>query len=54
MQQKQHITREGLLEIVKLKVSLNLGLSDSLKLAFPNICGTPPPQVVEQKIPHSQ
>jgi hypothetical protein len=23
-------------------------------LAFPNICGTPPPQVVEQKIPHSQ
>ena len=28
---------EGLMEIVAIKASLNLGLSDELKSAFPNI-----------------
>jgi len=55
MQQKQHLTPEGLLEIVKLKASLNLGLTDTLKLAFPEIrVETPRPLVTDQKIPHSQ
>jgi hypothetical protein len=34
---KEHLTKEGLLKIVSLKASLNLGLSESLKAAFPNI-----------------
>lgn len=55
MQQKQHLTPEGLLEIVKLKASLNLGLTDTLKLAFPEVrVEIPRPIVTDQKIPHSQ
>jgi len=34
---KEHLKLEGLLKIVSLKASLNLGLSDKLKAAFPNI-----------------
>lgn len=34
---KQHLTHEGLLKIVSLKASINLGLSNTLKVAFPNI-----------------
>lgn len=33
---KEHLTFEGLQEIVNLKASLNLGLSDKLKEAFPD------------------
>ena len=35
--QKEHLTNEGLLKIVAIKASMNLGLSDDLKVAFPNI-----------------
>ncbi len=55
MKQKQHLTQEGLLNIVKLRASsraqrgspartfgtaqdLNLGLTDVLKSAFPDMC----------------
>jgi hypothetical protein len=31
-----HLTKDGLLKLVSLKSSLNLGLSDNLKKAFPN------------------
>jgi len=34
---KKHLTKDGLLKIVSLKASLNLGLSKQLKAAFPNI-----------------
>ncbi len=34
---KDHLTEEGLRQIVALKASLNKGLSDELKSAFPNI-----------------
>jgi hypothetical protein len=37
MQQKEHLTIEGLQEIINLKAGLNLGLSDVLKAAFPNV-----------------
>jgi hypothetical protein len=37
MQQKEHLTLEGLKKIVALKASLNLGLSDQLKEAFPGV-----------------
>ena len=33
---KGHLTEKGLLEIVRIKSILNLGLSDKLKTAFPN------------------
>lgn len=33
---KEHLSQEGLLKLVGIKASLNLGLSASLKEAFPN------------------
>ena len=36
MQLKQHFTFEGLEKIVSIRASLNWGLSDNLKAAFPN------------------
>jgi len=37
MSRKEHLTIEGLHKIVAIKASLNLGLSDKLKVAFPNV-----------------
>ena len=41
MSRKEHLTIEGLHKIVdasrSIKASLNLGLSDKLKVAFPNV-----------------
>lgn len=34
MKDKKHLTVEGLDEIVRIKASLNLGLSDEIKTAF--------------------
>ena len=34
---KEHLTIEGLQKIVAIRASLNLGLSDELKVAFTNI-----------------
>lgn len=34
---KEHLTEEGLVKLVNLKASLNLGLSDELKEFFPNV-----------------
>jgi hypothetical protein len=36
MNRKEHLTSEGLQEIINLKASMNLGLSDELKVVFPN------------------
>jgi hypothetical protein len=33
---KEHLTKEGILKIVSLKASLNRGLSEQLKVAFPD------------------
>lgn len=41
MEQGEHLTKEGLLKIVGIKASLNFGLSDTLKEAFPDIKLTP-------------
>jgi len=35
MRNKEHLTQEGLEKLVAIKASMNLGLSDSLKVAFP-------------------
>ena len=37
IKQKEHLTEKGLLEILSLKGSLNLGLPDNIKNVFPNI-----------------
>jgi hypothetical protein len=37
MSRKEHLTNKGLLDIVNIKASLNLGLSEDLKNAFPNV-----------------
>ena len=34
---KEHLTLEGLRKIIALKASFNLGLSEKLKLAFPDV-----------------
>jgi LAGLIDADG endonuclease len=34
---KKHLTIEGLQELISIRASLNKGLSERLKLAFPNI-----------------
>jgi hypothetical protein len=47
---KQHLTKEGLSKIVAIKASMNLGLSDKLKSAFPNIIPVDRPVVVDQVI----
>jgi hypothetical protein len=45
MNRKEHLTMEGLRKIVAIKASLNLGLSESLNKAFPNITPVPRPVV---------
>jgi hypothetical protein len=54
MLNKEHLTEQGLREIVSLKASMNLGLSDELKSAFPNIKPAERPLVKIQEIfdPH--
>lgn len=34
---KEHLTEEGLNKILSIKSGLNLGLSEKLKLKFPNV-----------------
>ena len=47
---KQHLTKEGLGKIVGIKASMNLGLSDQLKIAFPNVPYIDRPLVQNKKI----
>lgn len=44
IQRKEHLTQEGFERIVAIKASINWGLSDKLKTAFPNI--TPMPRLL--------
>jgi len=54
MQRKEHITPEGLLTILSLRASLNLGLSDSLKIAFPRIIPVIRPKVQVMAVPDGE
>jgi LAGLIDADG endonuclease len=54
MLRKEHLTQKGLLAIVSLRASLNLGLSISLKKAFPNIIPAIRHQVDNISIPHGE
>ena len=37
MKSQEHLTPDGLRKIVALKASMNLGLSEKLKMAFPDV-----------------
>ena len=54
MQRKEHLTKEGIQAIVSMRGSLNLGVTDDLKEAFPNTLAVKRPEVVEQNIPHPE
>lgn len=45
MNKKEHLTIEGLHRILAIRASINLGLSDVLKTAFPNIIPVERPKV---------
>lgn len=47
---KEHLTQEGLISIVNIRASLNLGLSGELKEAFPNVVPVKRPLVENQVI----
>ena len=50
---KKHLTMEGLQNIVSNKASINFGLTDELKAAFPNTIPALKSLAVNTKIPHS-
>lgn len=54
MNRKEHLTHDGLNKIVNHRASINNGLSDKLKAAFPDTNPVPRPLVVDQEIkdPH--
>jgi len=45
MNKGEHLNKEGLIKIVSLKAYLNKGLSENLKINFPNIIGVEKPKV---------
>lgn len=47
---KEHLTREGFRKIISIKASINLGLSDELKLSFPEIIPMSRPLLLDKKI----
>ena len=51
MQNKEHLTPEGLEKIVAHRASLNLGLSDKLRAAFPETIPVTRPEVEFRNIP---
>lgn len=50
IQNKEHLTIEGLQKILNLKASINKGISVALKAAFPDVIPVPRPLVVDQEI----
>jgi hypothetical protein len=50
MSRKEHLTIEGLQQIINIKATINRGLSDDLKKAFPNTIPVQRPLVLNQVI----
>jgi hypothetical protein len=50
LKNKEHLTKEGLERFVEIKASMNKGLSNDLKLAFPNITTIEKPITTDSKI----
>jgi len=51
---KEHLTHEGINKLVSIKSSLNNGLSENLKSAFPGVISFPRPLVTDQSIKDPQ
>lgn len=51
MKNKGHLTTDGLQEIINIKSTMNLGLSDELKLNFINTVPVQRPTIKTIKIP---
>ena len=49
IKQKKHLTQQGFQEILSLKASFNNGLSEELKIVFPNIIPSLRPQTITPK-----
>lgn len=54
MMQGEHLKEEGLKAIVNIRASLNLGLSEVLKAAFPKTVPVPRISNHSQIIPHPE
>jgi len=52
MSKKAHLTEEGLKEIVNIKASMNLGLSDMLKTEFKEFIPVERPVINTENIPN--
>jgi hypothetical protein len=50
IKQKKHLTKEGFQEILSFKASFNNGLSEELKMVFPNIIPSLRPQTITPKL----
>jgi len=50
----EHLSAEGLQEIVNIRASINLGLSDSFKTIFPNTLPVTRPFIENITIPHPE
>lgn len=51
---KEHLKLKGLQYIVNIRASLNLGLTDSLRVAFPETIPVPRPLVKYKKMTHPE
>ena len=51
VEQKEHLTSEGLTKLISIKAVLNRGLSEDLKAAFPNVISSVRPQLTNIAIP---
>lgn len=54
IQNKEHLTMQGLQKIVAIRATLNRGLTDKLKAAFPDVVSVNRPLITSQKIYHPQ
>ena len=53
IERQEHLTDEGFIKIVAIKASMNQGLSDEFKLAFPDVVPVSIPKVKNKKISDS-
>lgn len=53
MNNKEHLTIEGISKLVGIKAKLNLGITEELSKAFPNIALVDRPLVINQQVPDS-
>jgi hypothetical protein len=54
IEQGEHLKGEGLQSIINIRASLNLGLSEVLKAAFPDTIPVVRPQITSSEIPHQE